>query len=174
MSTQSRVVVGVTDTLSSLAALCRAAEEARSRGAVLVPVTAWSSDEEFRPTSELERAACRRLDTAFEQAFGGHPDDLVIRPLVVRDRPGPALVRAAGRPDDLLVLGCGHRSRRQPVRLSATVRYCRAHAMCPMLVVSPAALLDCLELAIRTGSRPPTSHGGPKYPDTALMPARVT
>ncbi|MFC5643842.1 universal stress protein [Kitasatospora cinereorecta] len=153
MSEQSRVLVGVTDTLSSLAALCRAVEEARIRGAVLVPVTAWSSEEALRPTSELERAAHGRLDTAFEQAFGGCPDDLVIRPLVVRDAPGPALVRAARRPDDLLVLGCGHRGRRQHARVSATVRYCRAHAGCPVLVVSPTELLDSLELAVRTGSQ---------------------
>jgi hypothetical protein len=146
------VLVGVTDTLSSLATLCRAAEEARSRDALLVPVTTWSSDEEFRPFSELRARGPPAAARGLEQAFGGCPDDVVVRPLVVRDAPGRALVRS----DDLLVLGCGHRRRRQSTRISTTVRYCRAHAACPILVVSPAELLDCLGLAVRTGPLPPT------------------
>jgi nucleotide-binding universal stress UspA family protein len=141
---------------------------------VLVPVSTWSCDEEFRPASELRRAAHRRLDTALEQAFGdGHPDDVVIRPLVVRDAPGPALVRAADQPDDLLVLGCGHRRRRQSARISTTVRYCRAHALCPVLVVSPAELLDCLELAVRSGSQPSTPRTGPGRPGAGLTAVPV-
>ncbi|GAA1246431.1 hypothetical protein GCM10009665_41690 [Kitasatospora nipponensis] len=148
MIEEPRVVVGVNDTLSSLAALHRAVDEARARGAQLVPVAAWSGGTELRPVSELEYAAHERLATAFDQAFGGLPGDLTVLPLVVRDLPGPALTRIADRPGDLLVLGCGHRGRREPARQSSTVRHCLTHATCALLVVDETELLESLEAAV--------------------------
>src|SRR5579884_3561935 len=104
MSKTTRVVVGVSGSLSSLAALHRAVEEARTRNALLVPVLAWTP-----PGGEIayHRSPCppllrewragaeQRLRTAFDQAFGGTPTGVAVRSLVVRGEPGPALVRIA-------------------------------------------------------------------------------
>ncbi|MFD0260388.1 universal stress protein [Kitasatospora indigofera] len=166
----SRVVVGVNGSLSSLAALYRAVEEAGRRDALLVPVIAWSSvDRTLRPLSELEHTARRRLDTAFEQAFGGYPGGMVIHPLVVRSEPGRALVAAAGRPDDLLVLGSGHHGRVRRALHGSVAGHCRAHARCEVVVVSPSALLESLELTARSGAPMPFAAGnarGPHRPAT--------
>ncbi|GAA1990264.1 universal stress protein [Kitasatospora viridis] len=138
MTAGVRVVVGVGSSLSALAAVHRAVREARMRHAVLVPVVAWQpGDEPLRPLSELAHAARQRLDTAFEQAFGGWPDDLLLHPEVVRADPGQALVAAADRPSDLLVVGAG-----RPGRAASVARYCRARAGCPVLVVPAGDLLD--------------------------------
>jgi hypothetical protein len=76
----NRVVVGVTGSDGSLAALSRAAEEARRRGAVLVPVLVWHPvggemayrSHPCRPLlRQWERAACDRLDAAVDRVFGG-------------------------------------------------------------------------------------------------------
>ncbi|WP_083974123.1 universal stress protein [Kitasatospora mediocidica] len=154
MSEGSRVVVGVNGSLSSLAAVYRAVEEASRRNAVLVPVIAWSSGDGdgLRPLSELEHTARRRLDTVFEQAFGGYPHDVVIKPVVVRCDAGRALVETADRPTDLLVLGSGRQRRLRQALHGSVTRYCRAHAVCEVLAVSPSVLLDSLELTARTGA----------------------
>ncbi|MCX5208166.1 universal stress protein [Kitasatospora sp. NBC_00240] len=160
MVENSRVVVGVNGSLSSLAALYRAVEEAGRRDAMLVPVIAWTAaDKTLRPLSELEHVARRCLDTAFEQAFGGYPGDIVIRPLVVRSQPGRALVAAASGPGDLLVLGSGHHGRVQRALHGSVVRHCRAHARCEVVVVSPSALLESLELTARSGAPMPFAAG---------------
>ncbi|GAA2157422.1 hypothetical protein GCM10009760_59600 [Kitasatospora kazusensis] len=149
-----RVVVGVNGSLSSLAALYRAVEEAARREAVLVPVIGWSSteNERLQPLSELEHMARRRLDTVFEQAFGGYPNDIVIRPLVVRSEAGPALVAAADRASDLLVLGSGRHGRLHHTLHGSVARHCRAHAACKVVVVSPSKLLESMELTARSGA----------------------
>ncbi|MGE7436059.1 universal stress protein [Kitasatospora sp. NPDC001175] len=156
-----RVVVGVNGSLSSLAAVHRAVEEAARRSAVLVPVTAWShaDAERLRPLSELEHSAHRMMDTVFEQAFGGYPSDLVIRPVVVRADPGPALVAAADRPTDLLVLGSSRGGRLQHVIHGSVTRHCRSHAGCEVLVVSPSELLESLEFTVRSGAPMPRLSG---------------
>ncbi|MFC8450088.1 universal stress protein [Kitasatospora sp. NPDC057223] len=158
-----RVIVGVNGSLSSLAALHRAVEEAGRRDALLVPLIAWSgADTALRPLSELEHAARRRLDTAFEQAFGGYPNDMIIRPLVVRSEPGRALVAAANSPGDLLVLGSGHHGRVQQALHGSIARYCRAHAHCEVVVVPPSALLESLELTARSGAPMPFLTSSPR------------
>ncbi|MGW4694468.1 universal stress protein [Kitasatospora cineracea] len=157
MDRTPRVVVGVCGTLGGLAALHHGVREAEQRGAVLVPLTAWEPTRQdgLRPLSELEHAARRRMDTAFEQAFAGYPPNLRIHPLIVRGDAGPALVAAADGPEDLLVVGAaGHRRLRQALTGSVT-RYCRAHAHCPVAVVAPSHLLECLS---------------PTTPNSALLP----
>ncbi|MGK4583998.1 universal stress protein [Kitasatospora sp. HPMI-4] len=161
MNDSARVVVGVNGSLSSLAALHRAVEEAARRGAVLVPVTAWSHTdaERLRPPSELEHSAHRLMDVVFAQAFGGYPDGMVIRPVVVHADPGPALVRVADRHTDLLVLGASRRSRLRHVIHGSVTRYCRSHAGCEVLVVSPSQLLESLEFTVRSGAPMPRLSG---------------
>ncbi|WP_354638147.1 universal stress protein [Kitasatospora camelliae] len=161
MDRGKRVIVGVCGTLSGLAALYRAVDEARERGAVLVPVTAWqpSRDDSLRPLSELEYAARRRLDTAFDQAFAGYPEGIRIHPLVVRGEPGHVLVAAADRPDDLLVVGAGGHRRLGQMLHGSVARYCRMHAGCRVVVASPSQLLENLALAARSGSPLPFLAG---------------
>ncbi|MFJ7911304.1 universal stress protein [Kitasatospora sp. NPDC096204] len=154
MTGTTRVIVGLSGSLSSLAALYHAVGEAARHRAVLVPVAAWATNERdgLRPHSELEHAARRRLDIAFEQAYGGYPSDLVIHPLVVNAEPGPALVGAVTGPEDLLVLGAATRRRLDRLRHGSVARHCRHRAGCRVVEVSPSALLTRLELPARTGA----------------------
>ncbi|WP_371655446.1 MULTISPECIES: universal stress protein [unclassified Streptomyces] len=134
-----RVVVGVSGSLGSLAALRAAAEEARRGGRTLLAVIAWEPPEgEYlylrRPdpawAAHWEQDARQRLDEAFADAFGGLPPGVEVREAAVRGRPGPALCAVAHRPDDLLVVGARTRARRARVR-----RYVLRHARCPLLAV---------------------------------------
>ncbi|MFE3873086.1 universal stress protein [Kitasatospora sp. NPDC059146] len=150
----TRVIVGLSGSLSSLAALYHAVGEAARQEAVLVPVAAWTVGDRdgLRPLSELEHAARRRLDVAFEQAYGGYPSGLVIHPVVVNAEPGPALAAAVTGPDDLLVLGAATRRRFDLLRGTSVARYCQHRAGCRVIEVSPSALLTRLELTARTGA----------------------
>ncbi|MBD0689863.1 universal stress protein [Streptomyces sp. CBMA123] len=150
----TRVIVGLSGSLSSLAALYHAVGEAARNAAVLVPVAAWTTGDKdgLRPLSELEHAARRRLDIAFEQAYGGYPSDLVIHPMVVNAEPGPALVAAVTGPDDLLVLGAAARRRFDRLLGTSVARHCRHRAGCRVVEVSPSALLTRLELPARMGA----------------------
>ncbi len=149
MTEGERVIVGVSGSVGSLAAVYRAVDEARRRDAVLVPVAAWlPAEDSLRPLSELEHAARRRLDLVFEQAFGGYPAGLLIHPQVVRAEAGRALVAAADRPTDLLVVGESRQGRLGVLRHGSVTRYCRSHAGCPVVVVPASELLASLERTV--------------------------
>jgi nucleotide-binding universal stress UspA family protein len=146
-----RVIAGVNGSLRSLAALRVAVDEARSAGAVLLPVLAWApvggETAYMRAPCPIllrqwEDAACERLRRAFDQAFGGMPAGLVIHLHVVRGAPGPALVGIADRQDDLLVLGGGGWGRLACTIHGSVGRYCLAHARCPVLVVPPPDMIQ--------------------------------
>ncbi|MEV0323846.1 universal stress protein [Streptomyces sp. NPDC050658] len=133
----ARVVVAVSGSLASLAALRAGAREARRAGLVLVAVIAWEPPEgeglyAKRPdrawAEQWETAARESLDRAFDEAFGGVPQGVTVERRVVRDRPGRALCGLVSGADDLLVLGV----RRRWSRIS---RYVHAHAGCPVMAV---------------------------------------
>ncbi|MFJ6140465.1 universal stress protein [Kitasatospora sp. NPDC092286] len=174
MADPTRVIVGLNGSLSSLAALYRAVGEAARRGAALVPVAAWTPADGggLRPLSELEHPARRRLDTAFEQTFGGYPADLVIRPLVVRGDAGPALVAAVTGPDDLLVVGTGGHGRLDRLLHGSVTRHCRGHAACRVVAVPPSELLERLEFTARSGAPLPLAAG--HRPARTAAPAAAT
>src|SRR5258708_26348568 len=88
-----------------------------------------------------EQAAHERMRAAFDEAFGGMPAGLTVRTMVVRASPGPLLVELADRPDDLLVLGYGGRSRLGCTVHRAVTRHCMAHARCPVLAGPPPQLI---------------------------------
>ncbi|GGP33703.1 universal stress protein [Streptomyces melanogenes] len=146
---EPRVVVGVSGTLGSLTALHRAAVEARRSGATLCAVLAWAA-----PGGELGHrdsatpdllAHCRRIAgeqllDALDRAFGPSGPGVPLQGLVVRGRPGAALVEAAGGNGDLLVVGAGTRGRLQRMVRPSVARYCLAHATCPVLAVPPSPL----------------------------------
>ncbi|WP_406195241.1 universal stress protein [Kitasatospora sp. NBC_01560] len=165
MTGTTRVIVGLSGSLSSLAALYRAVEEAARLGATLVPVVAWSPSDgtgcgDLRPLSELEHAARKRLDTAFAQTFGGYPAGLVVHPLVVQGHAGAALVRAVTGPADLLVVGTGGHGRLDRLLHRSVLRYCRTCATCRVIAVSPSELLERLTLTARSGAPLPLAAGG--------------
>ncbi|KJS53450.1 universal stress protein [Streptomyces rubellomurinus] len=157
MSGDARVIVGVSGSLHSLTALHRAAEEARARQALLVPVLAWTPvggerSYRARPCPPLLRAwqdaAEARLESALGQAFGGLPIGLSVRPLVMRGEAGPVLTELADRPGDLLVVSAGQhasvRGRLRRLVRGSVARHCLDHARCGVLVVPPSGLHEDL------------------------------
>jgi nucleotide-binding universal stress UspA family protein len=146
-----RVVVGVHGSLGSLQALHYAAEEARGRQVLLVPVIAWIPPggdfaKPSHPSSYLRwvwrDAARERLTAAFDEALGGLPDDLPVQQRVERGEAGPVLVDVADQPGDLLIIGTGRRGLAGRALHRSVGRYCLAHAKCPVLAVPPSALMD--------------------------------
>ncbi|MEV6024699.1 universal stress protein [Streptomyces sp. NPDC052036] len=155
----TRVVVGVSGSPNSVAALRRAADEARRRGAELWPVLAWEppgGDLAARRSpaacvlvGEWERLARERLVEALGGVFGAAGPRLPMRALIARGAPGPALVEIAAREDDVLIVGAGHRSRWHRALWPSVSRYCLAHASCPVLAVPPSPLEAALTTAHR-------------------------
>ncbi|MFE0176918.1 universal stress protein [Streptomyces sp. NPDC059002] len=152
--TDGRVIVGVSGSLASLAALRAAAGEARRGGRELLAVIAWEPpegealylrhpDREWALHWEAEARA--RIDRAFDEVFGGPPPGIGTRRLVVRDRPGRALCRIADRPDDLVVLGA-RPGRRRATRIH---RHVTAHAGCAVLTVPAPTVPKGLRRALR-------------------------
>ncbi|MET8829445.1 universal stress protein [Streptomyces sp. NPDC004610] len=145
-----RVVVGVSGSLGSRTALCRAADESRRRGAELWPVLAWEP-----PGGELgvgrnpapcvlldegRRLAGQRLLGVLADAFGADGPGVPMRAVVARGTPGVALVGAADRADDVLVVGAGRRSPWHRAFSRSVSRYCLTHALCPVLAIPPSPL----------------------------------
>jgi nucleotide-binding universal stress UspA family protein len=146
-----RIIVGVHGTLGSLQALRYATAEARRRDVPLVPVTAWLPPggdlaERRHPSPYLRKiwrdAAWQRLWGAFDAGLGGMPDDIVVKPTVLRGDAGRVLVNIATATEDLLVIGTGRRSSLGRMLHRSVGRYCLAHARCPVLAVPPSALMN--------------------------------
>jgi nucleotide-binding universal stress UspA family protein len=164
------VIVGVSGSVRSLAALRVAVAEARRVGALLLPVLAWSpvgGEVAYRrgPCPPLlrvwEQMAGERMRTAFDEAYGGRPAGLELQPLVVRAPPGPALVEIAGRRTDLLVVGSGAHGRIARFTHGAVTRYCVAHARCPVLAVPAPDMLRELRAHHRWAPEDLDVHGAP-------------
>ncbi|MFD4601166.1 universal stress protein [Streptomyces sp. NPDC058464] len=159
--TSGRVVVGVSGSLGSVTALCRAAAEARRREAELWPVLAWEppggelaarrSPVPPPLVTEWQQTARERLLDVLDQVFGDARPDLVLHGTVVRATPGLALVETADREDDILVVGAGRRGWHRPFSGRVT-RYCLTHAHCPVLAIPPSPLEDTLASAHRRNS----------------------
>lgn len=140
----TRIIVGVSGSLGNLSALHTAVAEARNREASLLAVRAWSphgGELIHRRGScppalaEWRREEARALRTAFIDAFGAMPDDVEVGTSLVRGEAGPALVKVADQPDDLLVVGAGRPGRISRIWRGAVTRYCLAHARCKVLAV---------------------------------------
>ncbi len=138
----ARVIVGVSPSLSGLAALRVALAESRRRRMPLWAVRAWHIEfgPRARPSWEFERAVAADnrslVEEAFRTAVGESPRQLGV---VVRTPQGPAGVvlrdYLAG-PDDLLVLGAPQ-SRWWGGRV---LRAVTRGAVCPVIVVPPPEL----------------------------------
>jgi nucleotide-binding universal stress UspA family protein len=154
----ARVVVGVTGSPSSGAALRRAVLEARRTSSTLVPVLAWEptgGEAVYRraPVPEMleiwQRQAAQRLETAVNEAVGALPHDVPVEIAVVRAPAAFALNRLADRPDDLLVLGAGPRRPLLRTLRGGVRRRTLAHAAAPVLLVTHAAFPHRLRRDLR-------------------------
>ena len=155
---RARVVVGVTGSPSSGAALRRAVQEARRTARTLVPVLAWEppgGEALYRraPVPELvalwEQQARQRLDTAVSEAIGALPQDVDIDVAVVRAPASFALTRLADRPEDLLVLGAGPRRPLLRTLRGHVRRRTVARAASPVLLVTHPELPHRLRRDLR-------------------------
>jgi nucleotide-binding universal stress UspA family protein len=170
-----RVVVGVTGSASSAAAVRLAATEARRSGRVLMAVLAWEPPggevaRRLAPDPGLdriwERAALERLDTALAAAFTGPagvglPEEgptpepefglrgLRVERLVVRGPAALALTWLADSSDDLLVLGAGAHRRLTRLLRGRVRRGTLARAQGPVMLVAPPAPLPALPRSVR-------------------------
>ncbi|MEV7188451.1 universal stress protein [Kitasatospora sp. NPDC093102] len=164
---EGRIVVGVSGSLGSLAALHHAVAEARRTDAEVLAVLCWTPPGDvfgYRrtpcpPVIDAGRdAAVARLRQALDEAFAGRHAGVRLRCQAVRGDTGHTLVRCADRPGDLLVLGAG-RERGRLARLvhPSTTAYCVRHATCPVLAVPRPPLQRELEALER-------AHGLPREP----------
>jgi nucleotide-binding universal stress UspA family protein len=144
-----RVIVGASGSPGSIPAVRYAGSVARRDDVPLVAVHAWvppGGDLADRrcPSLYLRRmwadAASKRLSEELEAAWGGVPPGLEVQPRVVRGEPGQVLIDIACGPDDLLVVGAGHRGWLSRIWHGHVSRYCVARATCPVLTVPPAGL----------------------------------
>lgn len=158
MAHSGRVVVGVSGSLLSLAALHHAVDEARHRDAELTAVMAWSlpgGEPTYRRSTcttllaALENSAAERLEQAFRDAFGGQPPGVRLRLLTARGEPATALVALADRPDDLLVVSTGRQGGFHRLFHGGVARYCMAHARCTVMAVPPSELMRDLARGTR-------------------------
>ncbi|MER6303024.1 universal stress protein [Kitasatospora sp. NPDC001539] len=152
---EGRIVVGVSGSLGSLAALHHAVAEARRRDVEVLAVLCWippGDEYGFRrsvcpPALDAGRdAAVARLRQALDKAFAGGPVGVRLRGQAVRGETGHTLVHCADRPGDVLVLGAGReRGRLSRLFAPSVAAYCVRHASCPVLTVPRPPLQRDLE-----------------------------
>ncbi|MFB7616260.1 universal stress protein [Kitasatospora sp. NPDC056181] len=149
-----RIVVGVSGSLGSLAALHHAVAEARRVDAEVLAVHCWTPPGgEFgyrRSPCPPLLTACRdaaavRLRQALDEAFGGGHAGVRLCSQTVRGETGQALVGSADRPGDVLVLGAGVRGVLARALRPSVTAYCVRHATCPVLAVPKPPLQRELE-----------------------------
>ena len=135
------VVVGVDGSPGSTAALAFAVEAAVLRGVPLVAVHAWRDvlvDATMAPLVDWDAVESDEREVLAERLAGirtTYPD-LVVRKLVVRDRPARALVDES-RSAQLVVVGSRGRGGVQGLLLGSVSQQLLHHAHCPVAVVRP-------------------------------------
>jgi len=147
----NRVVVGVSGSAGSLIALRYAADLARSQGAALAPVLAWTppggelADRRY-PSAELRlvwvQRSWDRLWRAMDLALGGPPAEVELGPQVVMGQPGPVLAISARQPGDVLVVGAGRHGALRRALSCRVARYCVSHSASPVITVPPPQLAE--------------------------------
>ncbi|MFJ2191110.1 universal stress protein [Kitasatospora sp. NPDC087861] len=152
---EGRIVVGVSGSLGSIAALHHAVAEARRTDVEVLAVLCWTSAGEelgYRRTpcpaaiTAGRDAAVARLRQALDEAFAGRYAGARLRCQAVRGDTGHSLVRCADHADDLLILGAGSsRGRLSRALRPSVTAYCVRHAACPVLAVPRPPLQRDLE-----------------------------
>ncbi|MFB7589042.1 universal stress protein [Streptomyces sp. NPDC056169] len=164
-----RVVVGVSGSLASLAALRYATALARRESVPLLAVLAWQPPEgeglyARRPDRDWARHwgedARNRLRSAFSDALGATPADLAVERRIVRDAPAAALRTAADRPGDLLVVGATpRRGRLAGLRRRPVLRAVQGRTACPVLTVPGPVLRPGEARVLRRNARTSVPEG---------------
>jgi nucleotide-binding universal stress UspA family protein len=131
------IVVGVDGSVSAMAALRWAAQQARLIDADIHAVTGWEIPITIMivPTyteADYARDARQMLDRAVAEALGSVPGVHAEKHLV-QERPALALCRAA-EAAQLLVVG-SHKGALPGMHLGSVASYCVHHAPCPVVVV---------------------------------------
>jgi nucleotide-binding universal stress UspA family protein len=129
-----RVVVGVDHSPASLAALAWAVDEARARGAVLVPVAVREQELATPVAPELETSECRALLGAAGAAGADAEPAVRVEPQVLAGHASRALLDAAADAD-LLVVGSRGRGGFTALLLGSTSSQCAQHSTGPVVVV---------------------------------------
>lgn len=165
MTADERIVVGVSGSPSSTAALRWAAREARLRAAEILAVHAWSARTEMLapyasrcgvPSLDQQReASSALLTTAIRCALGSGSEGSggAVRSILVEGVPIRVLLRYAASAD-LLVLG-RRRLRPNPmgdIALGAVARCCVLHAQCPIVLIADADVVTDAETSARRDS----------------------
>jgi len=151
-ASKRRIIVGIDDSPSGLAALQWAVSQARSRQAQLVAVRAWALGLPrhggrhhrhlahphvvvfFRGTEQRE-ASVKLVSDTFRAATGGQPRDVTVTVRTPEGDPGAVLSGIATRDGDLIVVGQEHVPVWRRAHRGSVSRYCRWHADCPIVVV---------------------------------------
>ena len=138
---RAQIVVGVSTSLSGLAALRFAVNEARRREITqITAVRAWLDTSERRPSPwapNVMKICVGEITTAITTAFMIRPGDVVIQPRVPRGLPGPALINLVANDSDMIVVGTRRRFR-PGVGVGG---YCARHAPCPVVIVPPPSMV---------------------------------
>ena len=121
-----RVVVGVDGSVSGLAALRFAVDEARRRGLPLHAV---------RAQSFLDLGDHSQIDAVFAQAFGGLPHGVEVHREILPAPAATALAGRAGRPGDVLIVGTRGRGWWRSLLTGSVSRASLRTARCPVLIV---------------------------------------
>lgn len=152
ITSERRIIVGIDDSPSGLAALQWAVGQARSRQAQLVAVRSWALGLPrhggrhhrhlahprvvlFFNGAEQRDASAKVIRDAFRAAAGGRPRDVTVTVRTPEGDPGAALAGIATRDGDLIVVGREHRPSWWHTSRGAVSRYCQLHAGCPVVVV---------------------------------------
>jgi nucleotide-binding universal stress UspA family protein len=157
VGTHERIVIGVSGSANSAAALRWAAVEARLHAAEIWAVHAWSSPMEMLasyaplrgvPSRDQQRQASSALLTAaISHAFGSGSEEsrVDVRSVLVEGHPEGVLLRyAVGA--CLLVLGRRLRpGHLDDAAVGVVARTCIAHARCPVVVVAAEEMADDAE-----------------------------
>jgi nucleotide-binding universal stress UspA family protein len=151
-----RVIVGIDDSPSGLAALRDAVGLARSHDAQLVAVRAWALGLPrhggrrmkhlthphvvmlFADTQERKRARVL-AKAAFHAAVGEVPAGVQI--MSAEGDPAVVLTYLASRPGDVLVVGSQHRLTARHLVHGSVASYCLRHAHCPVRAVHSDGLV---------------------------------
>ncbi len=134
-----RIVVGIDGSKCSIAALEWAVRQAELTGAQVEALTTWEWPNTFGVTLVVpegydpEADARDILEDSIKAAQEAHPD-VVIRPIVVRSHPAPALVEAS-RGADLVVVGSRGHGEFTGMLLGSVSEHCASNAHCPVLVL---------------------------------------
>ncbi|MFF5761597.1 universal stress protein [Streptomyces tanashiensis] len=177
-----RIVVGVSGSLASLAALRYATALARRDAMPLLAVLVWEPPEGEALFARMpDRAwarlwgeeARRRLEDALVDGLGGVPGGLAFEGRVVRGAPATALCAVADRPGDLLVLGSAPcRGRFGRLRRRPVLRGVLRGAAGPVLTVPGPVLLPGEARVLRRNART-SVPGGPTGPGRRTLRRRA-